>query len=245
MSQFPPFVQLGDKMEKCVLMVGYDREKYGDLRLDHVDYSDHVYMLADMPKAAVALAMKNSYLLIIVFLQASDEIPFLANIRSLTDAPIIVVGKIYNGLEKIAVIGAGADEYLPWPEDPREAVASCRALIRRYTVLNRQETRSTNTILRENIFIDGDCRKVFVQEEEIRLTRREFDLFCLLASYPRRVFTYEQLFRQIWEGGSILTENSVHSCIRRIRRKLEGISGCPCRIENMRGVGYFFRQIEP
>lgn len=139
------------------------------------------------------LSRNNSYLLIIIFWQLSDDIILLKNIRNLTNVPILVLKEKYDGSEKISLIEAGADEYLSWPENPWEAVASCRALIRRYTVLNRQDTRPVNMMLQEDVIIDGDYRSVFIRGKSLQLTRREFDLFCLLASYPERVFTYERL----------------------------------------------------
>ncbi len=87
--------------------------------------------------------------------------------------------------------------------------------------------------------ISVDFRKVFVNAQEIQLPRREFDLFYLLAANPGRVFTQEQLYQQIWGYDYVPTENSLHSCLRRIRRKLEAVK-VPCSIQNMRGVGYCF-----
>ncbi|WP_276852450.1 winged helix-turn-helix domain-containing protein [Enterocloster lavalensis] len=84
-----------------------------------------------------------------------------------------------------------------------------------------------------------DFRKVFVNAQEIQLPRREFDLFYLLAANPGRVFTQEQLYQQIWGYDYVPTENSLHPCLRRIRRKLEAVK-VPCSIQNMRGVGYCF-----
>lgn len=144
-----------------------------------------------------------------------------------------------DGEEKITAIDAGADEYIQWPDTIQEGVASVRALIRRYTELNRQDDGRLTILSRGCIFISVDYRKVFVNAQEIQLPRREFDLFYLLASNPGRVFTQEQLYQQIWGYDYVPTENSLHSCLRRIRRKLEDVKA-PCSIQNMRGVDYCF-----
>jgi len=147
----------------------------------------------------------------------------------------------YIGTEKIAAIEAGADEYIQWPETMQEFVSSCYALIRRFTVLNKQYDRLEDIVLQGGVLIYGDYRKVFVRGMEVLLAGREFEFFKLLAAYPGRVFTYGQLFERIWGNGQLCTENSLHSCVRRIRRKLEGVPECPCSIVNMHNVGYFFR----
>lgn len=77
--------------------------------------------------------------------------------------------------------------------------------------------------------------------KEIQFPRKEFDLFCLLASNPGRVFINEQLYREIWGDEYIRSsDHGLNSCLRRIRRKLDEVPGEPCRIENRRGVGYCF-----
>ncbi len=204
-----------------------------------------VYTLSDISKIYRIFSKRKKCLLVIAFRNCLEDISDLKNIRSLTEAPIIVFAQKYNGEEKISTIDAGADEYIEYPETIWEAVASCRALIRRFTVYNKESSKSKRLILQGEVCIDKDSRRIFINGIEFLLARREYGLFCLLASCPGRVFTYEQLFHRLWEDSDIPTENSVHSCIRRIRRKLESIPDCPCRIENMRGVGYFFRQIEP
>lgn len=120
-------------------------------------------------------------------------------------------------------------------------MASCRALIRRYTELNQLENRPLNILSRGGIFISVDYHKVFINTQEVDFPRREFDLFYLLASNPGRVYTLEQLYELIWNGDYVPTENSLHSCLRRIRRKLEAIH-TPCTMQNVRGVGYCFLQ---
>lgn len=162
----------------------------------------------------------------------------LKDIRSLTNIPVIVLVDKYDGNEKIAVIEAGTGEYLPWSETSWEVLASYCALIWRYTVYDRRKARTEVVTLLEDVWIDGDLRNVFICGKELQMLRYEFDLFCLLVSYLERTFTYERFFNQVWGIDETPTENSLHSCIRRVRRELESILGCPCTIENMRGVGF-------
>lgn len=228
-------------MEKWVLAVGYGKEKFNAAQRACLNYGVFIRMAANLTEAVGELAQQNDYLLIAIFSDTSDYLPSLKLLRSLTRAPIIVMKHQYDGAEKIAAIEAGADEYIQWPNTISEGVASCRALIRRYTELNRQEQSHTNILSRGSIFISVDYHKVFINTQEMDFPRREFDLFYLLSSNPGRVFTQKQLYELIWNGDYVPTENSLHSCLRRIRRKLEAVHA-PCSIQNVRGVGYRFQQ---
>lgn len=228
-------------MEKWVLAVGYGKEKFNAAQRACLNYGVFIRMAANLTETVGELAQQNDYLLVAIFSDTSDYLPSLKLLRSLTQAPIIVMKHQYDGAEKIAAIEAGADEYIQWPDTISEGVASCRALIRRYTELNRQKQSHLKILSRGSIFISVDYHKVFINAQEMEFPRREFDLFYLLASNPTRVFTQEQLYEQIWNGDYVPTENSLYSCLRRIRRKLEAVHA-PCSIQNVRGVGYRFQQ---
>lgn len=228
-------------MERWVLAVGYSKEGFNAAQRECLNYGVFIRMATDFAEAINELAKQNDYLLIAIFSDTSDFLSHLKMLRSLTKAPILVMKHQYDGTEKITAIESGADEYIQWPDTIQEGVASCRALIRRYTELNKQDVRKLNVLSRGSIFISVDYHKIFINAHEVEFPRREFDLFYLLASNPGRVFTQEQLYEQIWNGDYVPTENSLHSCLRRIRRKLEAAQA-PCTIQNVRGVGYRFQQ---
>lgn len=228
-------------MERWVLAVGYSKERFNAAQRECLNYGVFIRMATDFAEAINELAKQNDYLLIAIFSDTSDFLSHLKMLRNLTKAPILVLKHQYNGEEKIAAIEAGADEYIQWPDAISEGVASCRALIRRYTELNRQDDSQLHVLSQGSIFISVDYHKVFINAQEIDFPRREFDLFYLLVSNPGRVFTPTQLYDQIWSGDYVPTENSLHSCLRRIRRKLEA-ARAPCTIQNVRGVGYCFQQ---
>lgn len=230
-----------DIMRKKVLMVGFDRKKFCDFRQRFLCNGISVHAMATMVEVIETLAGENNYIMIAIFLRHSDSLSHLRAIRILTNVPIIISKEKYSGTEKIAVIEAGADEYIPWPETVEEFAASCQALLRRFTVLNRQCDKSEKMALQGGVFIHKDYRRIYIHGLEVQFTSREYEIFSLLASYPDRVFTYDYLLEVIWSDKQIATENSLHSCIRRIRRKLENLPKCTCSIENVRNVGYCFR----
>lgn len=227
-------------MKKWVLIVGYNLDCKKDIRQECMKYGMAIHMLSDMIEAIKELVEENSYLLVVLSVSCSVDLRQLKVIRRLTQAPVLVMSEKYDGVEKIAAIEAGADEYIQRPKNIRESLASCYALIRRFTGWNCQNTHMADSSLQGNIIINEGYHRIYVHEQELSLTRQEFSFFCLLASNPNRVFTHEQLFQKVWGSEYVPTENCIHSCVRRIRRKLEGIPRCTCTIENLRGIGYSF-----
>jgi len=138
-------------------------------------------------------------LLVIIFSDGQEYLTSLKLTRGLTNAPIMVLNRQYDSAEKIAAIKAGADEYIKWSDSYVEEIfASSYALIRRYTELNQVDQKPFIIISKGTLLINVDYHKVFINSQEMEFPRYEFNLLCLLASSPERVFTNEQLYREVW-----------------------------------------------
>lgn len=229
-------------MEKWILAVGYDEIQFADAQAEWLKYGILIRVVANIAYAIQELSHNHDYLLVAIFSKENTFLSELPTLRSITHAPILVMTHQYSDKEKIEVLEAGADEYIEWSESLVGSVASGRALIRRYTELNQVQARPLNIVLRGDVFISLDYRKVFIHAKEIELPRREFDLFLLLVSNPGRVFSPEQLYRLVWGDEYVPTGYGLYSCIRRIRSKLKTIPETSCTIVNKRGVGYSFSQ---
>ena len=231
-------------MERWILVLCHERPQLADLQGEWQKKGISVCIVSDVGEAAGELSGNTDYLLVIIFSDGQEYLLSLKIIRGLTKAPVLVVNRQYDSTEKTAAIKAGADEYIKWSDSYlEETVASGLALIRRYTELNQVKRPPSSIISRGDLFINVDYHEVIINLQEMEFPRYEFSLLCLLASSPGRVFTNEQLYREVW-GEDYLrdADNGLHSCLNRIRRKLED-AGCTfCRIENIRGVGYRFIQ---
>lgn len=227
-------------MEKWVLIVNFGGERCIETRLQQSGYEFYTKMVFDLNEVVGCLVGQHRFLLVILYTGDNDVFEVIKIIRSLTEIPILVLCEKYEGEDKVAAIDAGADEYIPWPESYAEGEASARALIRRFTVWNK-DCREAQAFLYSGFLINPEQRRVYVNEQEIVFQRREFDLFYLLAANPGRVFTYEQLYRNVWGDEYLKSEHGLNSCLRRIRRKLDMIPEITCHIENRRGVGYCFK----
>ena len=121
-------------MKKWVLIVGYNLDCKKDIRQECMKYGMAIHMLSDMIEAIKELVEENSYLLVVLSVSCSVDLRQLKVIRRLTQAPVLVMSEKYDGVEKIAAIEAGADEYIQRPKNIRESLASCYALIRRFKI---------------------------------------------------------------------------------------------------------------
>ncbi len=231
-------------MERKILILCQERPQLSDLRREWQKDGIFACIVSGVGEVACELSRNTDYLLVIIFSDGQEYLTSLKLTRGLTNAPIMVLNRQYDSAEKIAAIKAGADEYIKWSDSYVEEIfASSYALIRRYTELNQVDQKPFIIISKGTLLINVDYHKVFINSQEMEFPRYEFNLLCLLASSPERVFTNEQLYREVW-GDDYLrdADNGLHSCLNRIRRKLEEADCTSCRIENVRGVGYRFIQ---
>lgn len=231
-------------MKRWILILCHDPPKLADFHGVWQKEGISAHTVSDVGEVAGKLSRNTEYLLVIIFSDGQEYLSSLKIIRGLTKAPVLVVDRQYDSTEKTAAVKAGADEYIKWSDSYLEEItASGLALIRRHTELNQRGQQPSSVISRGTLFINVDYHKVFINSQEMEFPRYEFNLLCLLASSPGRVYTNEQLYRDVW-GDEYLhdADNGLHSCLNRIRRKLEEAGCTSCRIENVRGVGYRFVQ---
>ena len=127
-----------------------------------------------------------------------DGFNICKKIRKEKNIPIIMVSAKKDDIDKIRGLGLGADDYITKPFSPSELVARVKAHLARYKRLVGTGVRENEIIEIRGLKIDKSARRVFINEEERTLTTKEFDLLTFLAENPNRVFTKDELFREIW-----------------------------------------------
>lgn len=151
--------------------------------------------------------------------------------------PILVVSAKSSETDRVLGLEVGADDYLTKPFSMRELIARCRALLRRqqYSVSSPSSVQKYRDI---SLFAQ-ECR-VIVRDVEVNLSPKEFRLLELFMSYPRRVWSREQLIEQVWGVDFIGDTKTVDVHIRWLREKLEEEPSQPEYIITVRGFGYRF-----
>lgn len=153
------------------------------------------------------------------------------------DGPAIIVLTSRDGeVDCVAALEAGADDFVGKPFSPRALVARTRAVLRRCEGASAAAPREDATST--TLAIDVDCRTVAYAGRAVDLTKLEFDLLAALVAAPGRVHTREQLVRRVWGDSHAMTERTVDSHVKALRRKLgEAGAGASC-ITAVRGVGF-------
>ncbi len=182
-----------------------------------------------------------------VMLPGIDGFELCKTIRLTSSVPIIMLSAKGDIVDKSVGFNMGADDYLSKPFSPVELSLRIKALLRRVRPEVTTEGKSLkhdskhdNKIVIQNIEIDCKSYAVRVDGKEVDLTPKEFELLCLLASHPGRVFTREQMFDSLWGEDYIGDTGTITVFIRKIREKIENNPARPEHIITVWGVGYKF-----
>jgi len=148
--------------------------------------------------------------------------------------PIIVLSSRDGEADRVAALETGADDYVMKPFSPREVVARVRAVLRRAA----PGPSAPATAGRPPIGVDPDTRRAHVDDKPLELTRVEFDLLANLLESPGRVYTRAQIIDKVWGDGFAITDRTIDSHVKSLRKKVADAGGDPGLIETVRGVGY-------
>lgn len=151
--------------------------------------------------------------------------------------PILILSAKASETDRVLGLEVGADDYLTKPFSMRELVARCRALIRRQGFGSQSVSPSRKY---GNITLFAQECRVFVRDEEVSLSPKEYRLLELFMSYPRRVWSREQLIEQVWGPDFMGDTKTVDVHIRWLREKLEADPSQPEYLITVRGFGYRF-----
>lgn len=161
-------------------------------------------------------------------------------IREFSDVPVVMLTAKGDDMDKILGLEYGADDYITKPFNILEVKARIKAIMRR-TGKNVKEKENKNVILKNDMKIDRQSRRVYVGGKEINLTAKEFDLLELLATNPDKVYSREELLNIVWGYEYPGDARTVDVHVRRLREKVEPNPSEPKYVYTKWGVGYYFR----
>ena len=179
-----------------------------------------------------------------VMLPDTDGVTLCRELRSadcaLRDVPVIMVTARDDETSVVVGLEVGADDYVTKPFSPRQLVSRVRAHLRR----RRLDARDPEHRLEfPGLTIDLLRREVLAGERPIELTAREFEVLSLLASYPGRVYSREQIMTHLWGGDFYGEARAADVHVQHIRKKIEPDPKNPRYIETVRGAGYKFAEL--
>ncbi|WP_313149939.1 response regulator transcription factor [Lysinibacillus capsici] len=166
-----------------------------------------------------------------------NGIEMCMKVREIAEMPIIMLTAKSQDMDKISGLTIGADDYVTKPFNPLELIARIKSQLRRYLKMsglcsNREELEVGD------LRINTATHEVFVNNERVKLTPREFAILELLVSNPGIVMSAEQIYEKVWKEEAFQSENTVMVHIRKIRERIETNPRNPQYIKTVWGVGY-------
>ncbi len=225
------------------LLIVEDEVAIAELEKDYLELSGFEVEVETDGNVGARKALTEDYDLFILdlMLPGLDGFEICRRIREVKNTPIIMVSAKKDDIDKIRGLGLGADDYMTKPFSPSELVARVKAHLSRYERLIGSGVKENDIIEIRGLKIDKTARRVFLNGEEKIFTTKEFDLLTFLAQNPNRVYTKDELFRDIWDMESVGDIATVTVHIKKIREKIEYNTSKPQYIETIWGVGYRFK----
>src|SRR6478609_7185390 len=206
-------------MKKILLIE--DEVSIAELQRDYLEINDFEIDVQYSGDKGLEKALNEHFDLVIldIMLPKVSGFEVCKQIRAAKDIPIILVSAKKEEIDKIRGLGLGADDYITKPFKPGELVARVKAHLARYErLIGTKENKDEIRI--QGLLIDNSSRRVFVHDQEINITTKEFDLLYFLATNPNRVFSKDHLFERIWGFDAVGDSQTVTVHIRKIREKI-------------------------
>ena len=200
----------------------------------------HILKAYDGYDALKILETEHADLMIIdVMMPGLDGIRTTLKVRETSSIPIIILSAKSEDSDKILGLNIGADDYLSKPFNPLELVARVKSQLRRYTQLGNLSQGSNENVYKcGGLTINDDTKEVFVDDEPIKLTPIEYNILLLLTKNAGKVFSIDDIYKQIWNEEATGADNTVAVHIRHIREKIEINPREPRYLKVVWGVGY-------
>lgn len=192
---------------------------------------------------AFNMAKANSYdmILLDVMLPKMDGFEVCQAIREFSDVPIVMLTANGDDMDKILGLEYGADDYITKPFNILEVKARIKAIMRR-TSPERAPQVQSSVIEKGDIKLDCDSRRLFINDNEINLTAREFELLEILIKNENKVYSRESLLKIVWGEDYPGDVRTVDVHVRRLREKIEANPSEPKYVHTKWGVGYYYNQ---
>ena len=224
-----------DQQGRPVILVVEDEESYQDAL--NIGLSIEGFVVVGATNIAEARELlttsKPDLVLLDVMLPDGSGLDYCRELHDTTRIPIIMVTARSSEVDVVVGLEIGAADYVTKPYRLRELSARIRAVLQRPVSLNEDEVVSFG-----NLRIDFVRRTVTRREEEVELSRKEFDLLALFATRLGQVVTREVCLDTLWWGLELSDTRTLDTHVKRLRQKIEDDPANPRHLLTIRGVGF-------
>jgi len=225
------------------ILVVDDEERIRRLLRMYLEKEGYEIDEASSGEQALELALNNHYALILLdlMLPVMDGLEVCRRLRQVKGTPVIMLTAKGEESHRVQGFESGADDYVVKPFSPREVIYRVKAIIRRSsaTAFLSKDDFASHDIIFPHLTIEHDARRVTAGGQEVNLTPKEYELLHYLASSPDKVFSREQLLRDVWNYEFFGDLRTVDTHVKRLREKLNRVSPeAAAMITTVWGVGY-------
>ncbi|TKD69891.1 response regulator [Pseudalkalibacillus hwajinpoensis] len=237
-------------MEKDArILVVDDEERIRKLLRMYLERENYEIEEAENGEEALEIATEDDFDLILLdlMLPGMDGIEVCQQMREQKATPVIMLTAKGEEANRVQGFEVGADDYITKPFSPREVVLRVKALLRRSSTTKflQTETTTKNVIVFPYLTIDHDAHRVLAEDQIINLTPKEYELLYYLAKAPDKVFSREELLKDVWNYEFFGDLRTVDTHVKRLREKLNKVSpNAASMISTVWGVGYKFEAVK-
>jgi two-component system response regulator BaeR len=224
---------MSDKDARPYVLIVEDERRLASVLADYLHAAGfETEWIADGREVVPAVRRRMPDLVLLdLMLPGKDGLDVCRELRTFTDVPIVMVTARVEEVDRLIGLELGADDYICKPYSPREVVARVRAILRRVE-------RSGTAV--PGLDIDEARHRAAWNGRDLELTAVEFRLLKALAETPGRVWSRAQLVDRLYTDGRVVTDRTVDSHVKNLRRKLAQASPGQDPIRSIYGVGYAF-----
>ncbi|MFD0586865.1 response regulator transcription factor [Paenibacillus sp. GCM10027627] len=225
------------------ILVVDDEERIRRLLKMYLEKEGYTIDEAEDGETALRLASNTDYALILldVMLPGIDGVEVCSRLRQVKATPVIMLTAKGEEMNRVQGFEVGADDYVVKPFSPREVIYRVKAILRRSsaTAFLTKELNTSNNIVFPHLVIEHDAHRVTAGGQEVSLTPKEYELLHYLAVSPDKVFSREELLKDVWNYEFFGDLRTVDTHVKRLREKLNKVSSeAASMITTVWGVGY-------
>lgn len=218
----------------ATILIVEDEAKIASLLRDYLEkiggYQTHWVARGDEALEAFE-TVSPELVLLDLMLPGMDGLEVCKAIRAKSQVPVIMVTALVEEIDRLLGLELGADDYICKPFSPREVVARVKAVLRRANTFENMTPLA-------GLQIDEERHLASINDKQLKLSPVEFALLSRLAAQPGRVFSRDQLMSTIYSDYRIVSDRTVDTHVKNLRRKLEESGSGTDLIESVYGVGY-------
>ena len=224
------------------ILIIEDDEAIAAIERDYLLIENFEVEIATNGRIGLERALQSDFDLVILdlMLPGIDGFTICRKLRETLDIPILMVTARREDIDKIRGLGLGADDYIEKPFSPSVLVARVKAHLAQYARLKQTGKMMPAEISLGSIRINTDTHRVYVNEIEVDLKNKEYELLLYMMLRPDVVFSRETLYERIWGMDAMGDNATVAVHINRLRDKIEKEPSNPRYIQTNRGAGYRF-----